>query len=90
MPLYEDWCSKCNKTAEYYSPVITEITRPCQCGATTERIYSTYKPILFQEYVTRNLRPDGQPVTVHSAKEESALCKEYGVIKADSKRHGGY
>jgi putative FmdB family regulatory protein len=80
VPIYENECSKCGAVDQYYNPHITEETRPCpKCGGETERLYSLAAIHMFQPFTTRNLDPSGKPVTVHSQRELSSLCHEYGV-----------
>ncbi len=89
MPMYEEECPTCGSLLEYYSKTYNEETQLCACGALMERRFSIPAVQIWEEYTTRDILPDGVPVTVTSAKQESRLLKENGLIKADSSVHGG-
>lgn len=84
MPVYELECKECGKQGEWYSPLPTDENLPCpHCGGETERLYSLYKPNIFEPFTTRNILPDGEPVTVRGTGQLAQLENEHKVTLAD-------
>ena len=84
MPMYEAECSVCGYKFEYYSVHITDFTNDCpKCGGKSDRLFSRYKPKIFQPFVTRNIMPDGSPVVVESQSQLSSLCNEHKLVHLD-------
>jgi putative FmdB family regulatory protein len=84
MPIYAYSCP-CGHEFERYVTTTTSPNPDCECGALTEKIWSVRAGRAWggYPYVTKNIRPDGQPVTVDNPAHEAALCKEFGVTKRD-------
>lgn len=84
MPIYEDKCSKCDYVNEYYSPIMTDTTKPCsKCGGETERLYSLSHPHVFEVFSTNNILPHGKTVTVKGPGQLRQLEAEHGVKRVD-------
>jgi putative FmdB family regulatory protein len=85
MPIYEYQCRKCNKTFESYSTLPhTTMTETCQtCGGTGDRQYSLSVPKVFEPFTTRNILPDGEPVTVKGQGQLRQLEAEHHVKLVD-------
>ena len=85
MPIYEYRCRECGKTWESYSTLTHVImNETCQsCKGTGDRIYSLSNVKIFQPFTTRNILPDGEPVTVRGTGQLRQLETEHGVKMAD-------
>jgi putative FmdB family regulatory protein len=85
MPIYEYQCRKCSKFWETISVLPHDIlTDTCDaCGGTGDRRYSLSAVRVFQVFETRNILPDGEPVTVRSSSQLRQLEAEHHVKMAD-------
>ena len=84
MPLYESECRQCGYRQEYYSPIITTESKPCQkCGQPTDRVFSAYVAKTFTPFTTRNLTGDGTPVTIRGPGQLRQMEAEHGVKLVD-------
>ena len=85
MPIYEADCLECNKRYEWYSPCMTDITRQCPaCNGEGARVYSPYRPRVFEPFTTANIMRDGSPVTIASEAEHKRICHDQGVVPLDN------
>lgn len=84
MPIYSYSCSEGHEF-DQYQPLTTSENPPCHCGAATEKVWRSRHGRAWggYPYVTKNIRPDGQPVTVENPGHEAELCKQFGVEKRD-------
>lgn len=88
MPMYEEECTKCGYSFEYYSPHFTSDTKPCpKCIGEALRVFSRYAPKIFAQFVTRNILPDGSPVVVKSQSQLSSLCNEHKLVHLDDPKY---
>ena len=85
MPIYEYQCRKCGQTWESYSTLPhTIMVETCKkCYGIGERLYSLSNPKIFEPFTTRNILPDGEPVTVKGTGQLRQLEAEHGVRLAD-------
>ena len=84
MPIYEAECSACGHCFDWYEPLPTDIDRPCpECGGKSDRLFSTYSPKFFSDFVTRNIDPGGRPIHVKSQKQLSSLCNQHNLVHLD-------
>jgi putative FmdB family regulatory protein len=85
MPIYEYQCRKCEKTWEsYYGLTHDNLTETCKsCGAVGDRIYSVSHPKVFEVFTTRNILPEGEPITVRGQGQLRQLEAEHGVKMID-------
>jgi len=85
MPIYEYQCRKCGRTWESYSSLTHEImNESCGgCGGVGDRLYSLSHPKIFEVFTTRNILPEGEPVTVRGTGQLRQLEAEHGVKMAD-------
>lgn len=87
MPIYAYQCAS-DEAHEFekYVPMTGSPNPSCEkCGADTEKIWRVSKGRDWggYPYVTRNLTPDGSPITVENPSHEATLCKMYGKVKRD-------
>ena len=83
--MYEIECNKCGSKSEIYQPEATGYaTGACKCGGLMEIVWSKPAMHIWVEYTSRNIKPDGSPVTVTSKAHENQLLKQYGLQKADA------
>jgi len=85
MPIYEYQCRKCGVTWESYSSLTHDmLVEACQkCGGTGDRIYSLSNPKIFEPFTTRNILPDGEPVTIKGPGQLRQMEAEHGVKLSD-------
>ena len=84
-PIYEYQCRDCNETWESYSTLPhTIMVETCQgCGGTGDRQYSLSNPKVFEPFTTRNVLPEGEPVTIKGPGQLRQLEAEHHVKLAD-------
>lgn len=86
MPIYAYQCNGPEEHEFETYVATTEVPNPdCHCGAQTEKIWRVRRGRAWggYPYTTKNIRPDGQEVTVESPGHEAELCKQFGVEKRD-------
>jgi hypothetical protein len=84
MPIFEAECSGCGAVYEWYAPPGSDTVKPCEkCGGAGELLYSRFCGKVFNEFVTRNIMPDGTPVHITSQSQLSHLCNEHKLIHHD-------
>jgi putative FmdB family regulatory protein len=85
MPIYEYQCRKCNRTWESYSTLPHDmLVETCQkCSGTGDRVYSLAAVKVFEVFTTRNILPEGEPVTVRGSGQLRQLESEHKVKMAD-------
>jgi len=84
MPIYEAECSECGYQFDWLEPLPTDIDRDCpKCGGKADRLYSLSNPKFFQEFTTRNIDPQGKPITIKSQRQLSSLCNEHNLVHLD-------
>lgn len=86
MPIYEYSCRKCLNRFEHYSPLPHDImTEHCpKCEQLGDRVFSLAAAKVFQTFETRNILPEGEPVTVRGAGQLRQLEAEHHVRLADA------
>lgn len=97
MPIYEQYCKKCDYSHEYLSLIVTDVTNPCiKCGGKTEREWSLpafhdFGQLMhtneLHPYVTSNIRRDGKPIEIRSHAQLEKACRENGVTPAFGKEN---
>jgi hypothetical protein len=84
LPIYEIQCIDCGKVSEHFSFAPSTEDFPCpKCLGPTKRLYSLCHMKMFQSFCTRNILPDGTPITITSQKQLSSLCNEFGLNHLD-------
>lgn len=84
MPIYEQECYRCGYKHEYYTVIPTDDTVPCpKCKGPAQRLYSLSNPRIWETYTTKNIYPDGRPVTVRGPGQLAQLENEYHVTRLD-------
>jgi putative FmdB family regulatory protein len=86
MPVYEYECRSCESKFEEYAtkPHDGMVFQCPRCGDLGDRVYSLSVPKVFETFTTRNILPDGEPVTVRGTGQLRQLEAEHKVKLADA------
>lgn len=85
MPIYEYCCRKCDNRFDEYSALPHDVVvKPCpKCDNPSDRLFSLATVKVFQSFETRNILPEGVPVTVRGQGQLRQLEAEHHVKMAD-------
>lgn len=97
MPTFDFECD-CGWGGEAYLPLRdSTFTCPTGCGKEPQKVWAVTRRTGYSSYpyVTKNILPDGSPITVTDASHERALMKQFNLRKRDDvawieAEHGGW